>query len=237
MTTMMQATSEAPAGGTVVCKVCGQAHAQGAPLPAGTIARCTRCGSILAKRTPYSLHLTAAFALSALILYWPANLFPIMRMEMYGATTENTVWQGCVRLWDAGDYVIATIVFLASIVIPFLKLLGLFLLVAAAGLRVTRWKRPRTRMYRFIDAIGRWAMLDVFVLAILVSLVKLQGLATVVPGRGLLAFTAVAIFTILATESFDPQLIWKADSERAQTTTTPGQSAAPPRAALRGDAS
>jgi paraquat-inducible protein A len=191
----------------VICRMCGQVHAL-EPLRSGMVARCVRCGALLMRRTPYSLHLTAAFALSALILYVPANIFPILRMQLYGATSENTVWSGCVRLYEDGDYVVALIVFLASILVPILKLLGLFFLVSSKKLNITRWKLQRTWIYRFIDAIGRWAMLDVFVLAILVSLVKLRSLATVVPGKGLLAFTGVAVLTVLATASFDPQMIW-----------------------------
>jgi paraquat-inducible protein A len=193
----------------IACKVCGQVHSA-EPLPPRAVARCSRCGSLLAKNaSPYSLHRTAAFALAALILYAPANLFPIMRMEWRGAVSENTVWSGCVQLYEDGDYSVALIVFLASIVVPLLKLVGLFFLVVAAKFHVSRWRLQRTWIYRFIDAIGRWAMLDVFVMAILVSLVKLQRLANVVPGKGLPAFTAVAVLTILATESFDSRLIWE----------------------------
>jgi paraquat-inducible protein A len=193
---------------TIACKTCGLVHAF-EPLRPGTAARCCRCGSMIARRTLGSLHMTAAFTLAALILYVPANIFPILRLDMYGATSENTVWQGCVRLFTDGDYAIAVIVFLASILIPFLKMVGLFFLVASTKLRITRWKMLRTWVYRIIDAIGRWAMLDVFVMAVLVSLVKLQRLATIIPGSGLLAFTAVVVFTIFASASFDPQLIWE----------------------------
>ncbi len=192
---------------TIVCKICGQLHAY-EPLAPGTVADCSRCGSRMAKRTPGSLHLTAAFALAALILYIPANTFPIMRYEAFNAVSENTVWEGVVRLYSSGDATIAIIVFLASILIPALKLLGLFFLVASVKLRWKRWQLQRVWLYRVIDAVGRWAMLDVFVLAILVSLVKLKGLSTVLPGSGLFAFAAVVVFTLFASSSFDPQLIW-----------------------------
>lgn len=172
------------------------------------MAKCSRCGSAISRRASGSLHLTAALSLAALILYVPANIFPILRLEMYGASSENTVWQGTVRLFRDGDYIVAVIVFLASILIPLLKLLGLFFLVATARLKFSRWKLPRTWVYRIIDSIGRWAMLDVFVLAILVSLVKLQRLATIIPGQGLVAFTGVVVLTLLASANFDPQIIW-----------------------------
>jgi paraquat-inducible protein A len=194
----------------IACKTCGQIHAL-EPLNPGTIAKCRRCGTRIAKRTPASLHLTAAFSLAALILYVPANIFPILKLDMYGATTENTVWQGCVRLFTDGDYIVAVIVFLASILIPLLKLLGLFFLVITTKLGVQRWKLSRTWVFRIIEIIGRWAMLDVFVMAVLVSLVKLQRLATIIPGKGLIAFSIVVVFTIFASASFDPKLIWEKD--------------------------
>jgi paraquat-inducible protein A len=192
----------------IACKTCGLVH-QIEPLQPGEAANCSRCGSRILKRTSHSLHLTAAFSLAAIILFVPANIFPILRLEMYGASSQNTVWDGCVRLYKDGDFVIAVIVFLASILIPILKLIGLFVLVLATKLNFSRWKLQRTWIYKIIDTIGRWAMLDVFVLAVLVSLVKLQRLATIIPGKGLLAFGGVVVCTIFASASFDPQLIWE----------------------------
>ena len=128
---------------------------------------------------------------------------------MYGATSDNTVWEGCRRLFVDGDYIIAVIVFLASILIPLLKLIGLFFLVATSRLHITRWKTFRTRVFQLIEILGRWAMLDVFVVAVLVSLVKLQRLATIIPGAGLFAFGMVVVCTIFASACFDPQLIWE----------------------------
>jgi len=192
----------------LACKICGQVHAVQS-LDSGTVAKCRRCGSTIAKRTSHSLHLTAALSLAAIILYIPANIFPILRLEMYGAVTQNTVWQGSVRLFQDGDYAVAVIVFLASILIPLLKLMGLLFLVAATKLNITRGKLLRTWIYRIIDSVGRWAMLDVFVMAILVSLVKLQKLATIIAGKGLIAFVFVVVLTLIASASFDPQLIWE----------------------------
>ena len=200
--------------GIIACKTCGRVHALQSDAPGGKVARCRRCGAVLAKRSIHSLHLTAAFSLAALILYVPANVFPIMRLEMYGQTTTNTVWQGCRRLFEDGQWGIAAIVFLASILIPLLKLMGLFFLTGATLIRLPKWKMARLTLYRIVDGIGRWAMLDVFVMAILVSLVKLQRLATIVPGSGLAAFCAVVVLTLLASASFDPQMIWE-DEETA----------------------
>ncbi len=193
---------------TIACRICGLVHAEEVLSP-GTVAKCRRCGSVIERRSLESLHRTAAFSLAALILYLPANVFPILHMDLYGATTDNTVWQGCQRLYEDGDVVIAVIVFLASIAIPLIKLIGLFFLVVTVRLHWPRLRLVRTRMYQFIESIGRWAMLDVFVLAVLVSIVKLHQLATIIAGPGAIAFAGVVVFTLLASASFDPQLIWE----------------------------
>ncbi len=135
---------------------------------------------------------------------------------MYGAVSENTIWGGCVRLFQEGDWAVAAIVFFASILIPLVKLLCLFFLIASTRLNLSRGKRQRTWLYRAIEAAGRWAMLDVFVVAVLVSLVKLQGLATVIPGKGLIAFCGVVVLTILASASFDPHLIWEKEEPQPE---------------------
>ncbi len=194
----------------IACRLCGQVH-QSVPLAPGQTAACRRCGSGLGGPQAASLHWTAAFSSAALLLYGPANIFPIMRLNMYGAVTESTVWGGCVRLYQSGDRVIALIVILASIVIPFLKLLGLFVLAVSSQRPWPRWRRTRTWIYRVVDSIGRWAMLDVFMLAIVVSLVRLQSLAEVVAGKGALAFACVVVLTLLASRSFDPRLIWEGE--------------------------
>ena len=192
----------------VVCRICGLLQRLEELRP-GTEAVCCRCGSILRERKVDSLRRTAAFSLAALIFYVPANLYPILRMEFYGAYSESTIWDGCVKLFQDGQWVVAVIVFLASILIPLFKLIGLFFLVVTTRLASARRLQERTRIYKFIDVIGPWAMLDVFLLSVLVALVKLEQLATVLPGPGILAFTAVVVFTILASASLDPNLIWE----------------------------
>ena len=192
----------------IACKACGLVQRLDVLEP-GTSAECYRCGWLIGKRMVNSLGRVAAFSLAALIFYVPANIFPILRMEYYGAYSENTVWEGCVRLFQDGQWFVAIIVFLASILIPFVKLLGLFFLVVTTKYQSSRWQRERTLIYKVIDVIGPWAMLDVFLLSVLVALVKLQRIATVLPGRALLAFTAVVVFTLLASATFDPTTIWE----------------------------
>jgi len=177
------------------------------PLAQRTEAWCRRCGARLYRHKPNSRTRTAALALAALILYVPANAYPIMRMTYMGRTSENTIWSGCVELFRQGEYGVAIIVFCASIVFPLLKLLGLFFLVATAG--SSRWQSDRGRVLRIVNAIGRWSMLDVFLLSIMVALVKLGNFATVFAGPGIAAFAAVVILTMLAAECFDSRTIWE----------------------------
>jgi len=191
----------------IACKTCGLLQRVEALKP-GTAAECFRCGSVIVKHPADSLGRTAAFSLAALIFFVPANIYPILLMDFYGAYSESTVWDGCVKLYEDGQWPVATIVFLASILVPLLKLLGLFFLVVVTKFSSAFWREERTWIFKVIDAIGPWAMLDVFLLAILVALVKLGSIATVLPGRGLIAFTAMVVLTILASAGFDPTSIW-----------------------------
>lgn len=187
------------------CETCGLV--QRVPtLPARSVAKCARCDETLLRRIPNSRARTGALALAALILYVPANAYPILRMDYLGNYSENTIWDGTVALFKSGDIAVAVVVFLASLLFPLLKLLGLFFLVLTAK-SVSR-QADRTRVHRFISWIGPWAMLDVFLVAVLVSLVKVGRMATVLPGPGLVCFTAVVVLTIFASASFDSRLIW-----------------------------
>jgi paraquat-inducible protein A len=191
------------------CDTCGLVQTVTALSP-GTVAECARCGSFLsARRSTRSLEVTAALSLAALILYVPANVYPITKMYLYGGYSESTVWDGVVMLMQSKQWPVAVIVFLASMVIPLVKLAGLFALVVTARMGWGRRLRSRTQLYKFIDVIGPWAMLDVFLLAVLVALVKLSTWAKILPGPGLLAFTAVVVLTMLASAAFDPKLIWE----------------------------
>ncbi len=196
----------------ITCDMCGLTQRVDELEPT-FMAECCRCSSILVKRKINSLARTAAFSLAALVLYVPANIYPILRMNYYGAYSESTVWDGCVTLFRDGQWLVAVIVFLASLLIPLFKLFGLFFLVSTTKFNSLRLRRQRTWLYKTIDVIGPWAMVDVFLLSILVALVKLQQIATVLPGPGLLAFAAMVVCTISASASFDPKLIWDETDE------------------------
>jgi len=192
----------------VTCSVCGSIQ-QLALLSSAQVARCYRCSSLIAKPGDNALNRTAALSIAGLLLYVPANIYPVMEMDYYGTYRESTVWSGCEQLFRDGQWPIAIIVFLASIVVPLLKLMGLFFLVVTTQMNWPQLGRLRTVVHRSIKVMGPWAMLDVFLLAILVALVRLGRIATVTVGPGLLAFTAVVVLTILASESFDSRQIWK----------------------------
>lgn len=163
---------------------------------------------------PKSISLTLAYSLTALILYVPANIFPFMSIELYGSRNTSTIWGGIITLVESGSWPIALIVFLASIVIPFVKLLILFYLAATA--RNGKHLRLKTSLYKFIEAIGRWSMLDIFLLAVLVAILKLGPWTTVEPQIGSLLFALVVIFTMVASASFDPNILWE-DEHVART--------------------
>ena len=150
----------------------------------------------------------AALALAAAVMLVPANLLPILSTKMGGSARTDTIMSGILGLWRDGMWAIAAIVFIASILIPLLKLIGIAWLLLAVRLRVTRGRRTLTRLYSNLDFIGRWSMLDVFLVAFLAGAVQFGGLATIEPRSGIVAFAAAVVLTILATDSFDPKLIW-----------------------------
>lgn len=171
-------------------------------------ARCPRCGAALHRRKPESLARTWALTIAAACLFVPANLLPVMTIVTFGRGDPSTVMGGVILLIHHHMYPIAAIVFVASVLVPVLKLLGLALMLLSVQRR-WRW-RPldRTRLFRIIELIGRWSMVDVFVVAILVALVSLGSLASIEPGIGMTAFAGTVILTMLASMSFDPRLIW-----------------------------
>ncbi len=188
----------------ILCKVCAESirvdHSSDPSL------LCGRCGHRNFVLRPHSAQLALAFTLTALIFYIPANIFPFMTIELYGNRNSSTIWGGIVTLVEDGSWPIALIVFLASMLIPLVKLVVLFYLALTAK----NGKRPefKTRLYHFIEGIGRWSMLDIFLLSVLVAVVKLGPWTTVEPDTGALLFALVVIFTMLASNYFDPKLLW-----------------------------
>ena len=149
---------------------------------------------------------TLAFSIAALILFIPANILPILSMSTLGFKTESTIWSGTVALWNDGTQGIAILVLLCSIVIPLAKIFGLFFLCVTCK---TRSSKSTVTIARFVEVIGRWSMLDVFLVAILVALIKLGSIATVKPELGIVAFGCVVVLTMVASANFDSRILWQ----------------------------
>ena len=191
--------------GLCSCHVCGLVSRIGAET-AG--ARCPRCATRLHARKPHGVEQCWALLIAAYILYLPANLMTIMETGSLISYRKDTILSGVVHLWQNGSMGIAVIVFIASIVVPLFKLLTLTWLLISVQKRSTRHPVERTRLYRLIELVGRWSMLDIFVVTLLAALVQMQSLATVKAGPGAIAFGAVVVLTMFAAMRFDPRLIW-----------------------------
>jgi paraquat-inducible protein A len=161
-----------------------------------------------------SLMAPSALALAAAIMLVPANLLPVVNTNTTGAARTDTIFSGILGLYHDGMWAIAAIVFTASILIPLLKLVGLAALILAARRGPCPNARRLTRLYAAVDFIGRWSMLDVFLVAFLSGVVRFGALANVEPRRGILAFAAVVVLTVLATDAFDPKLLWAGEPPR-----------------------
>jgi paraquat-inducible protein A len=196
----------------VACETCGLVQQVAAPLPRGAKAMCARCDFQLSHRRPDSRIRTIAFSFAALILYIPSNYYPIITAEYHGQHSETTVIQGIRALFTHGQFFIGALVFCTSLFTPALKIIAL--LFIPLTLDWPRWKKARTVTYRIIRIIDPWNMLEVFLLAIVVSMAELGRIATVHPGPGVFSFAAVVVLTLLATLSFDPRLLWDSPVEQ-----------------------
>jgi paraquat-inducible protein A len=176
------------------------------PVRNGWVAKCARCHFGLYHRLPNSRVRTLAFSLAALILYFPSNLYPIVTADYQGLHSETTVWQGIKALFNHQQYFIACLVFCTSLLSPALKILAL--LFIPLTLDWPRWRKARTWAYKIIRVVDPWNMLEVFLLAIAVSMIEMGQIATVHPGTGVFSFAAVVALTLMATLSFDPRLLW-----------------------------
>jgi paraquat-inducible protein A len=195
----------------VACHCCSLV-CEDAPGRSGE-ARCPRCGAALYRRRPDSIARAWALLVTALILYLPANVLPVMHTRLFGHGSDSTIMGGVVDFWRSGSWGIALIIFIASVAVPCTKFLALGLLLASSQRRSRRAMRERARLYRLVEWIGYWSMLDVAVVAIVSAIVKFQALSDAEPRVGILFFGAVVILTMLSAMSFDPRLIWDGDRE------------------------
>lgn len=179
--------------------------------------KCPRClGAVHARKTA-SLQRTWALVLGASILYIPANALPIMRTTSLGQSQSDTILSGVMHLLHTGSWPLALVVFVASVVVPMAKIAALVWLLVSVQMRSTWRPVERTRMYRLTEILGRWSMVDIYVVTVLATLVQAGALASVEAGSGAVFFGAVVVLTMIGAESFDPRIIWDrcgAPSER-----------------------
>ena len=180
----------------------------------GDVVDCPRCGSRVRSRTPKSLQRTSALLVSAVVLYLPANLYPVMTVQQFGSGDPQTILSGVVHMIESGFIGLAMIVFIASVVVPVLKFAGLGFLIATVHFRWAGSRLAATRVHRIVEMVGRWSMIDIFTIALLVALVQLGFLATVEAGIGAVYFGGVVVLTMLASQTFDPRLLWDTENSR-----------------------
>jgi len=190
--------------GLLVCQNCrATVRAVAAPY-----SHCSRCQSTLHERKPHSLVITTMLVLCAAVLYVPANVLPVMTTRTFFEDENDTIISGVLVLIDSGSWPIALLVFIASIVVPLLKILALGALLYSAWARSPRLRLQRSKLFRLVEFIGRWSMLDIYAISLLATLVQVQSFAMVLVGWGAWAFGAVVVLTMLATRTFDERLLW-----------------------------
>lgn len=171
---------------------------------------CPRCHAPLHARKAHSLSRTWALLIAAAVLYVPANLLPIMRVTSLGTPQSDTIMSGVIYMILHGMWPLALVIFVASVAVPFIKMCVIGYLLISVQVGSTRRSLDRTRLYRLTELVGRWSMIDIYVVTILVALVQLGALATVEARPGAVFFGAVVVLTMFAADSFDPRLIWDA---------------------------
>ena len=193
------------------CQHCGLLSR---PATGGAEGCCPRCGEHLTFRKTQSLQRTVAYLIGAAICYIPANLLPVMTTVTTAGRESDTIMQGVVLLWSPTGWPLSLIVLFASILIPSAKIAALLYLIFTVRRGSIQNPGQRVRLFRIVEIIGRWSMVDVFVDTFTVALIQLQPLMSVEPAPGLFFFAAVVVLTMLAVESFDPRLIWDTASSK-----------------------
>ena len=169
---------------------------------------CSRCGAELHQRKPDSLNRTWALLITSIILFIPANTLTIMNVIYFGQDDPSTIIGGVILLLQMGSYSVAFVVFAASVLVPLFKMIGILMILLSLKFKINLSDKQRITMFRYIDFIGRWSMLDIFVISILAALVNISGVAVITAGSAATAFGAVVVLTILAANSFDSRLLW-----------------------------
>jgi paraquat-inducible protein A len=202
---MTAAAATAAQAGLMACEACQMLSR---PAGEGQVSYCRRCGEKLEFRHHDSVQKTWALVIAAAVCYLPANMLPVLNTTTLGSSEADTILGGVAFLYATGSWPLALIVLIASVMIPLGKLVALVYLLLTVQRGSVTSNHERTRLYRLVEIIGRWSMLDVFVATFTVAMVQLQPLMSVAPGAGVLFFAAVVVLTMLAAETFDPRLIW-----------------------------
>jgi paraquat-inducible protein A len=198
-----QLPATALAAGLLLCHDCGK-------LLPSTRTRCPRCGAAVHARKPNAVGRTWALIIAAAILFFPANELPIMRVDFLGIPTLSTIMDGIVYFFEEGSYSVGVIILTASVLVPLFKIVGLTIMLLSIHFRGQRWLRQQTKMFHFISFIGRWSMLDIFVIALLSALVQFGFFTTIQAAPAATWFTAVVVLSMFAALSFDPRRLWDA---------------------------
>ena len=194
--------STAAENGLIACSMCYQAQSK-------TDIYCENCGGKNHAQNPYALQNTVALLITSIVLYIPANLYPIMHTTYLAEETPNTILGGVVTLWSHGSYPIAAVIFIASVLVPVMKIVALGWLCYSVKTKRIRFFKYNQIMYRMTEFVGRWSMVDVFVVTVLVALIQLGNLMNIQPGIATIAFAGMVVATMLAAMSFDSRMIWE----------------------------
>jgi paraquat-inducible protein A len=197
--------------GLVLCEACGLLSR---PADIDEPGHCPRCDNELSVRGKNAIQRTWALIVAAAICYIPANILPVLNTITTVSTDDDTIMDGVILLYKTGSWPLALIVLIASVVIPLAKLIALSYLLLSVQYRTGGGRHERVRLYRLVEIVGRWSMLDVFVDTFTVALIQLQPLMSVKPGPGVIFFAAVVVLTMIAAQTFDPRLIWDAGEDK-----------------------
>jgi paraquat-inducible protein A len=198
--------------GFATCHICHQLVKM--PEKKGGVALCPRCGEVVHQRIPDSTQYTWALVIASIIFYIPANLLPMMHVHTFAGTQSDTILSGVLYFLETGSYLIAAVIFIASIIVPITKLLILIYLLVSVWHNKPIGQKRRQRLYGLTELIGKWSMVDVYVVAIMISLVHFGGLSQIEAGQGANYFLLVVIVTMVAAMQFDARLIWDTNTEK-----------------------
>jgi len=196
--------------GFLSCHDCGKLLEAGQMIQDRAVLTCTRCNSELHFRKPHSIARVWALIITAMVLFIPANLLPIMRVDFLGTKSYSTIMDGIIYFFHEGEYGIGLIIFIASVLVPLFKMIGMVIILLSIQFKWRKGLRHKSSMFRFIEFIGRWSMLDIFVIALMSTLVSFGGFTATVAAPAATYFSTVVVCTMVAALTFDSRLLWDA---------------------------